>query len=363
MKSGSLSNEPVNLSIDAFQSIALTAFEAFIQDGVIADHPSIYLEGKPGVGKSQSIHAIAHDLEKKTGKTVDVTDIRLLLFNPVDLRGIPVANADKTAAIWLKPYIFNMNGSVDHVNILFLDELTAAPMSIQAAAYQLVLDRQLGEHQLPKNTFVIAAGNGPKDGAVSNPMPSALKNRFIHYKIEENYTAWKTWAEDKIHPRILDFLERFPHEFSASSLHNDSNIVITPRSWEMLSKLLHRFPDDYIELETVIASVIGKRLAHRMLHEDTSLVQSIIEGKSYDMPSDIYMIHQVSEQLTVRLDEVMTSESRIESVLEFLLAIPLDYAIEVFKAIMRYDIVSIDLETLPTYQAFLGKLETSSDAL
>ena len=363
MKSGSLSNEPVNLSIDAFQSIALTAFEAFIQDGVIADHPSIYLEGKPGIGKSQSIHAIAHELEKKTGKTVDVTDIRLLLFNPVDLRGIPVANADKTAAIWLKPYVFNMNASDDHVNILFLDELTAAPMSVQAAAYQLVLDRKLGEHALPANTFVIAAGNGTNDGAISNAMPSALKNRFVHYRIEENFEQWRDWAHGIIHPRILAFLDRFPHEFTSSSMHSESNIIITPRSWEMLSNLMGHLPDDYAHMEMLIASVVGKRIAHRMLHEDTSLVQSIIEGSAYDIPDDIYAIHQASEQLTMRLDEFMTSKARIESVLEFLNTIPLDYAIDVFKAIMGYDIAEVDLDTIPAYQAFIEKLETSADAL
>ena len=43
--------------------------------------------------------------------------MRLLLFNPIDLRGIPTANADKTLAIWLKPQIFQMSDSEDIVNM------------------------------------------------------------------------------------------------------------------------------------------------------------------------------------------------------------------------------------------------------
>jgi MoxR-like ATPase len=81
------------------------------------------LWGPPGVGKSQAVRQIGKDIEAETGKQVVITDVRLLLFNPIDLRGIPTANADKTLAIWLKPQIFQMNASDDIVNILFLDEI------------------------------------------------------------------------------------------------------------------------------------------------------------------------------------------------------------------------------------------------
>ena len=89
-----------------------------------------------------------------------MTDVRLLLFNPVDLRGIPAANADRTLAVWLKPKIFQMDESENVLNLLFLDEISAAPPSVQAAAYQITLDRMVGEHRLPENCIVIAAGDG-----------------------------------------------------------------------------------------------------------------------------------------------------------------------------------------------------------
>ena len=65
--------------------------------------PSVMLWGPPGVGKSQAIRQLAKEIEKNTGKRSVVTDVRLLLFNPIDLRGIPTANADKTLAVWLNP--------------------------------------------------------------------------------------------------------------------------------------------------------------------------------------------------------------------------------------------------------------------
>ena len=70
--------------------------------------PSVMLWGAPGIGKSQSIRQIADAIAMKTYRKVNVTDVRLILFNPIDLRGIPTANESKTLAVWLKPKIFQM---------------------------------------------------------------------------------------------------------------------------------------------------------------------------------------------------------------------------------------------------------------
>ena len=79
------------------------------RDVPIKTLPSVMLWGPPGVGKSQAVRQIGRDIGKNTKKEVKITDVRLLLFNPIDLRGIPTANADKTLAIWLKPQIFQMD--------------------------------------------------------------------------------------------------------------------------------------------------------------------------------------------------------------------------------------------------------------
>jgi MoxR-like ATPase len=183
------------------------AYTAVINGGnTVTLLPSVMLWGAPGVGKSQGVRQLAEALESGTGKTVHVHDVRLLLFNPIDLRGIPTANADKTLAIWLRPKIFQMDGSADVINILFLDELSAAPPSVQAAAYQITLDRTVGEHKLPGNCIVIAAGNRITDQSVAFKMPKALANRLCHLEIECDFESWKRWAMKKgIHEKIIGF--------------------------------------------------------------------------------------------------------------------------------------------------------------
>ena len=133
------------LNVNQIVSLLSRAYIKLIKNGTpLKSFPSVMLWGPPGIGKSQGVREIACNIQAKTGKKVSITDVRLLLFNPVDLRGIPTTNADKTLSVWLKPQIFQMDESEDVINILFLDEITAAPQSVQAAAYQITLDRVIG---------------------------------------------------------------------------------------------------------------------------------------------------------------------------------------------------------------------------
>ena len=86
-----------------------------------------------------------------------------------------------------------MDESGDTVNILFLDEISAAPQSVQAAAYQITLDRSVGEYRLPENCIVIAAGNRVTDRSVAYSMPKALANRLCHLEIRSDPGSWHDW--------------------------------------------------------------------------------------------------------------------------------------------------------------------------
>ncbi len=130
-----MESELYPMNIQAMVDMLSEAYTALIRtEAPLRSFPSVMLWGPPGVGKSQGVRALAERIRENTGKECVVTDVRLLLFNPVDLRGIPTANEDKTLAVWLKPKIFQMDESADTVNILFLDEISAAPPSVQAVA-------------------------------------------------------------------------------------------------------------------------------------------------------------------------------------------------------------------------------------
>lgn len=202
--------------------------------------PVLMLWGPPGVGKSDAIEEIAIDLGEQTGKKIHITDVRLLLYNPVDLRGIPTADEKKEFCKWLKPKIFQMDPSEEVVNFLVLDEITAAPQSVQAAAYQIVLNRQIEEHKLPDNCIIICAGNRITDRSVAYSMSKALSNRLTHVIIDTSVEDWKKWAlKSGIDPRIIGFLNYKPSALMVFDPSSQDNAFPTPRTWEMVSNYLN----------------------------------------------------------------------------------------------------------------------------
>ena len=257
-----LSNMP-SITVDALVRRIGDAYSAVIQNGLpVATMPSVMLWGPPGVGKSQAVRQIAHHIEGATGKRASVTDVRLLLFNPIDLRGIPTANEDKTLAVWLKPHIFQMDEGDDCINILFLDEITAAPQSVQAAAYQITLDRVVGEHRLPGNCIVIAAGNRVTDKSVAFKMPKALANRLMHFEVEGSFESWRKWAvQSGVNAKVLGFLSFRQDRFMGFDASTDDLAFATPRSWEMVSTLLNSLGCTVAEAYPLIGGLVGTGVA------------------------------------------------------------------------------------------------------
>lgn len=302
--------------------------------------PSVMLWGPPGVGKSQAVRQIAKEIEEETGKQVHVTDVRLLLFNPIDLRGIPTANEDKTLAIWLKPQIFQMDESADVVNILFLDEISAAPQSVQAAAYQITLDRVVGEHRLPENCIVIAAGNRTTDKSVAFKMPKALANRLMHLEVEVSFASWKEWAiQSGIHPMVVGYLA-FRQE---ALLHFDAGseelAFCTPRSWEMVSNLLHGVDGDLNKLYPMIAGLIGvgaatEFLAWGQVCGELPSVEDIFAGKTAMIPKRPDELYALTAAMTSYASRHREDFELIRNSIVYANKLPADFSVLLMRDYM-----------------------------
>ncbi len=270
--------------------------------------PSVMIWGPPGIGKSQGVREIAEYIRRKTQKKVEITDVRLLLFNPVDLRGIPTANEDKTLAVWLKPKIFQMDESKDTVNILFLDEISAAPPSVQSAAYQITLDRTVGEHKLPENCIVIAAGNRVTDKSVAYNMPKALANRLCHFEIKGDADAWHDWAiENGIHEYVAGYLEYNPVALMRFDPSGTALAFPTPRSWEMVSNILNTVSQNLPEIYPMIIGCIGHGTAANFktwteLYRSMPSMADIFAGKEVSVPN--------APELQIALRSAMVSYAR-----------------------------------------------------
>ena len=260
--------------------------------------PSVMMWGAPGVGKSQAVKELADKLALSLNKKVVVTDVRLILFNPVDLRGIPTASVSKEFAIWLKPKIFDMNPSKDVVNILFLDEISAAPPSVQAAAYQITLDKKIGEHVLPANCIVIAAGNRVTDKSVAYQMPKALANRLMHFEIASDFDSWNAWAvTHNIHPYILGYLKFKPDRLCQEG---DNGIAYaTPRTYEMVSNILNYVSDDLKQVLPMISGLVGTGVAMELktwtkIYSKLPNIEKIFDGREREVPKSLDVLYALT---------------------------------------------------------------------
>lgn len=241
----------------------------------------VFIWAPPGVGKSQVVQQVTTKLKR------DLRDVRAVLLDPVDLRGLPAINGDNRAH-WCPPEFLPRKGK----GILFLDELNAAPPMVQAACYQLVLDRKLGEYKLPDGWAVIAAGNRETDKAVTHRMPSALANRFVHIEFEVDLGDWVTWALDKgIMTEVIAFLQFRPALLHAFDPAKNDKAFPTPRAWEFVSNILKQTPSTDIEYELIkgtvgdgaAAELLGFLKIFRSLPNPDAVLMNPDQG---DIPSD-----------------------------------------------------------------------------
>lgn len=203
--------------------------------------------GPPGVGKSRVVEQAAAEMGYQ------YLDLRLPLFDAVDLRGIPTVKGNST--VWLTPSMFPKSGKW----VINLDELVQAMPIVQSAASSLILDRRIGEYTLPKEVSMVATGNRETDRAATNRMPSHIANRFTHLNFEVDAQDWITWAfANKINEMVIAFIAFRPdllHKFEPTQ-----KAFPTPRSWEFVSRIISGDGVDECLLE-IVGGTVGEGAA------------------------------------------------------------------------------------------------------
>jgi MoxR-like ATPase len=262
-------------------------------------HTPVMLWGPPGVGKSQMV------AEAAARHAVPMIDIRLSQMEPSDLRGIPfrTGKAAGERVEWAPPAMLPEATRHGERGILFLDEITSAPPSVSAAAYQLILDRRLGEYQVPPGWAIFAAGNRQGDRGVTYSMPAPLANRFSHFEVETHLDDWVAWAyAHGIDARVIAFL-RFRPEllFDFDPAHNPVAFP-TPRSWEFAHRALQKFAEQPALLQDALQACVGPAAGielHAFVQNLDRLpdLEAIVRGEDVPAPKDTDLQYAVASAL------------------------------------------------------------------
>jgi hypothetical protein len=209
-------------------------------------------------------------------------DVRLSEYEPADIKGVP--DLDGESVSWKPPKWVKYMSNPQARGTLFLDEVNLAPTSVQNAAYQLVLDKQVGSHSISDNIHIVAAGNRAKDKAKVYDMPAPLRDRFRHVELEiptggevqkdDNGNivsgSWTNYAiNNNLNEMVIGYIAS-PH--GANDLFNfydnqDSKAFTTPRTWESIANALQGLdasdPAHEDLIYNVVASQAGEGVAEK----------------------------------------------------------------------------------------------------
>jgi hypothetical protein len=273
----------------------------------------IFLWGPPGIGKSDIIKQLGEELD------AHVIDIRLSLWEPTDIKGIPYFDANTSRMAWAPPIeLPDEVQAAKHKNIiLFMDEMNSAAPAVQAAAYQLVLNRRVGTYRLPDNVLIVAAGNREADKGVTYRMPAPLANRFVHMEMKVDWDDYFGWATDnRIHKDVVGFLTFSKKDLYDFDPKSSSKAFATPRSWSFVSELLFDDEEDENTLTDLIAGAVGeglaiKFMAHRKVASKLPNPSDILSGKVKKMDTkEISAMYSLTVSLCYELKDAVDKNAK-----------------------------------------------------
>jgi MoxR-like ATPase len=169
--------------------------------------------------------------------------------------------------------------------ILALEEFNSAPPSVMVAAYQLILDRRIGDYVVPNEVMILAMGNRDIDRGVTYQISKPVANRFIHVEMEFNWDDWFRWASTHaIAAEVIGFLTSFPNKTNDFRPDSVELSFATPRTWEFVSRQITAVrPPEPVVLRALICGAIGdvlgnEFLQHRKFMEDMPNIRRILDG-------------------------------------------------------------------------------------
>ena len=272
----------------------------------------IFLWGPPGIGKSDIVSQISDSID------AHMIDVRLSLWEPTDIKGIPYFDSNANTMVWAPPGELpseELASQYDNI-VLFLDEMNSAAPAVQAAAYQLILNRKVGTYRLPDNVLIVAAGNREADKGVTYRMPAPLANRFIHLEMQVSFDDWFQWAvTNRIHKDVVGFLNFSKKDLYDFDPKSPSRSFATPRSWSFVSELLEDGIDESTTTD-LVAGAVGeglavKFMAHRKVASSMPDPSEILAGKVKEMKAkEVSAMYSLTVSLCYELKEASDANDK-----------------------------------------------------
>lgn len=331
------------------------------------------LTSSPGIGKSSIAKQIAETNNLK------VIDVRLSQCDPTDLGGFPAVDLEAGKASYLpmstfpiitdelprhldekgRPKPVNLDGNGEDQNaysgwLLLLDEFNSAPTSVQAAAYKIVLDKQVGMHDLHPRVKIMCAGNLATDKAIVNRLSTAMQSRLIHLELEVNHTAWMDWAASAgIDYRVTSFLNFKKDALQKFDPKHSDKTFACPRTWEFLSDIIKPFKTLDASKSPLVMGTIGEGVGTEftsfcaIFNELPTMAQILKNPTGTVLPTQPAIQFAITGLVANNFDS-----SNGAALMPFIDRLPIEFQIILLRGAIKIDTKLVDI---PSVQSWITK--------
>jgi len=206
------------------------------------------LVGSPGGGKTS--------LARDASAAIDMICYDLIASNmdPTDVAGLPYR--DPVTGRVLRELFPEIRAVVDNPGVLFLDEATTMPKSVEGPLLRLALERNAGGMPLHERSAVLLACNPPEQAPGGIELSAAFINRVVVLKYQPGFDEVQAFFNgEPVHatPVVLsdeEFEKACKAEFAdfAATLGHATDLVVydpprssidqgepwaSPRAWEI----------------------------------------------------------------------------------------------------------------------------------
>lgn len=291
------------------------------------------LTGSPGMGKS----AIVKDIAKTYG--LKVIDLRLSQCDPTDLMGFPSIQGTRAGYLPMETFPLEGDPIPEGYNgwLLFLDEFTSASTAVQAAGYKLILDRMVGLHHLHKHVAIVCAGNLETDGAIVNPMSTAMQSRLAHLELVINVNEWLDWAyENCIHRFITSYIKFKPGNLYAFSPDHTDKTYACSRTWEFANRVLEVAGTDDKYLLPMLAGVLSEGIAREFIgftkiDNDLPKISQIVQSpNSVRVPDEPSVLFALTGSISHHADK-----TNLEPLITYVKRLPKEFQVVALRETLR----------------------------
>lgn len=289
--------------------------------------------GSPGIGKSQIYQQVADMFN------LLLIDVRLGQCDVTDLNGFPTIVGKKASYVPMDTFPIEGDAIPEGYSgwLILFDEITSAVPALQAAAYKIILDRKIGQHNLHKNVAVCAAGNLETDNAVVEPMSTALQSRMVHLELVVDHKEWLEWAAPNgIVHKITSYINFKPGNLYTFNPDHTDKTYACPRTWEFASRILNVAEEGSKDLLPMLAGAISEGVAREFLgfckvYENLPTVAQIMASPdTLKVPSEPSILFALSGSIAHN-----ATKENFAQLIKFVERIPVEFQVVTLRETLR----------------------------